>query len=344
MKTALQGVFGLLIAGLLLYWVLRGIDPSDLAAALARTSWSLLALGAAVNLSHNVFRVWRWRWLLDPVKPGVRFRPMFVSVILGYMTTWVLPGRLGELVRPALLSTKENVPLGPCVGTVLADRLLDGVAIVALFAIGSLNASFAAASSALADDIRVGAWIALAVIVVGLAGLAVLSGAGPRADAWLSRRAAVIRWVGQAMLGLSRGAAAMRSPRRVVPILAHSFAAWLTIGVGTWIGIRAAGAAVSFSDVLVMILPLALGVAIPTPGGVGGYHAAMTFSLSTLFGVDHTVAVGAGIVMHLAIVLPVLILGSILLFSEKISWAHLIEAARRVKSMGDAPAALKVAG
>jgi uncharacterized membrane protein YbhN (UPF0104 family) len=129
-----------------------------------------------------------------------------------------------------------------------------------------------------------------------------------------------------------------------VPILAYSFAAWLTIGVGTWMGIRAAGAAVSFSDVLVMLPPLALGVAIPTPGGVGGYHAAMTFCLTTLFGVDHTVAVTAGIVMHLGIVVPVLVLGTILLFSEKISFAHLIEAARRVKSMGDAPPAMKVAG
>lgn len=342
MKAVLQGVIGLLIAGLLLYWVLRGIKPSDLAAALARTSWSLLALGAAINLSHNVFRVWRWRWLLDPVKPGVRFRPMFVSVILGYMTTWVLPGRLGELVRPALLSTRENVPLGPCVGTVLADRLLDGVALVALFAIGSLSASFSAASAAVAQDIRVWSWIALGVIVVGLAGLAVVSGSGPRTDAWLSRQGAAVRWAGQAMLGLSRGAAAMRSWRRVIPILAHSLAAWLTIGVGTWIGVRAAGAAVSFSDVLVMLLPLALGVAIPTPGGVGGYHAAMTFSLTTLFGVDPAVAVGAGIVMHIGIVVPVLVLGTILLFTEKISWTHLIEAAKRIKSMGQATAVLKV--
>jgi len=122
-----------------------------------------------------------------------------------------------------------------------------------------------------------------------------------------------------------------------------SFAAWLTIGLGTWIGVRAAGVALGFPDVLVMLLPLALGVTIPTPGGVGGYHAAMTFALSTLFGVDHTLAVGAGIVMHLAIVIPILVLGPILLFSEKISWANLVTAAKQVKSMGDAPAAFQVA-
>jgi uncharacterized protein (TIRG00374 family) len=299
----------------------------------------MLVLGALINLGHNVFRVWRWRGLLAPVRRNVPFRPMFASVILGYMTTWLVPGRIGELVRPALLSAKEDVPLGPCVGTVVADRLLDGVAIVGLFAIGSLNASFSATAESLAGEIRLGAWIALAVIVVCLTGLIVVSTSGPRVDAWMSRRAKPIRWLGQAAIGLSQGVAALRSPRRIVPILFYSFAAWLTIALGTWIGMRAAGATVGFSESLVMLLPLALGVAIPTPGGVGGYHAAMKWGLSTLFGVGPAVAAGAGILMHLAIILPVLVLGPILLFTEKVSWSDMVAAAKQVRTMGHAPLA-----
>lgn len=341
MKSAIQGVFGLLLAALLLYWVLHGLDRKILRDAIGSASWSMLVLGASINLGHNVFRVWRWRGLLEPVRPNVPFRPMIASVILGYMTTWLVPGRIGELVRPALLSAKEKIPLGPCVGTVVADRLLDGVAIVGLFAIGSSTASFSAASASLAAEIRFGAWIALGVIVVCLAGLIVVSTSGPRVDSWLAQRAKPIRWMGQAMLGLSRGVEALRSPRRVIPIVAYSFAAWLTIALGTWLGIRAAGAAISFSDSLVMLLPLALGVAIPTPGGVGGYHAAMKWGLTSLFGVEPAVAAGAGILMHLAIVLPVLALGPILLTTEKLSWADMVTAARQVKSMGDAQPAIE---
>jgi glycosyltransferase 2 family protein len=341
MKTAIQGVFGLLLAALLLYWVLHGLDRNILREAIGRASWSMLAIGAAINLGHNVFRVWRWRGLLAPVRRDVPFRPMFAAVILGYMTTWLVPGRVGELVRPALLSAKENIPLGPCVGTVVADRLLDGVAIVGLFAFGSLGASFTAASASLAAEIRLGAWLALGTIVVCLAGLIAVSTAGPRVESWLSRRAKPIRWIGQAALGLSQGVAALRSPRRVVPILAYSFAAWLTIALGTWLGIRAAGAEISFSDSLVMLLPLALGVAIPTPGGVGGYHAAMKWGLTSLFGVDPVIAAGAGILMHLAILLPVLGLGPILLSTEKVSWADMVAAAKQVRSMGHTPDAIE---
>jgi uncharacterized protein (TIRG00374 family) len=268
---------------------------------------------------------------------------MFASVILGYMTTWLVPGRIGEVVRPALLSAKEKIPLGPCVGTVVVDRLLDGVAIVGLFAIGSLSASFSAAAETVAGEIQLGAWIALAVILVCLTGLIVVSTSGPRVDTWVSRRAKPIRWFGQAAIGLSQGVAALRSPRSIVTILAYSFAAWLTIALGTWIGMRAAGAEVAFSDSLVMLLPLALGVAIPTPGGVGGYHAAMKWGLNTLFGVAPAVAAGVGILMHLAIVLPVLVLGPILLFTEKVSWGDMVAAAKQVKTMGRSPTALEAA-
>ena len=117
----------------------------------------------------------------------------------------------------------------------------------------------------------------------------------------------------------------------------------MTIGLGTWMGVRACGAAVGFADVLVIMPLLALGVAIPTPGGVGGYHALMQFGLTTLFGVDPTVAVGTGILMHLAIVIPILALGPVLLATENVSLGDLLSAIRQVKAMGAAPATAQTA-
>jgi len=344
MKPALQLIGGLLLALALLYWVLHDKDPQALSAAMLRASWWGLAAGAIVNIAHNVFRVLRWRQLLSPVRENVPFRPMFVAVILGYMTTWLIPGRVGEVVRPALLSARENIPLGPCLGTVVADRLLDGVAIVALFTVASLTAHFTPESAALAGQIQLTAVVALGAIVLGLAVLIGVSTVGTRMDAWLSRRWAPVRWLGHAALGLSRGAEALRSPRRLAVILAQSLLAWLTIGLGTWIGIRAAGADVGFADVVVMIPLLALGVSLPTPGGVGGYHALMQFGLTSLFGVDPTIAAGAGILMHIAIVVPVLILGPVMLYTEKISWSDLVAAGRQVRGLGSGERPVEAAG
>jgi hypothetical protein len=343
MKTALRGIGSLVLAVLLLYWVFHGKDPQALSSALLRASWPALAVGAVVNLGHNVFRVLRWRWLLDPVRSHVPFRPMFAAVILGYMTTWLVPGRIGELVRPALLSAREDLPLGPCLGTVVADRLLDGVTIVALFALGSLSAHFTAGSAVLAGEIRLTALIVLAVIVGALVVLVAISTLGGRLDGWLSRRWSPLRWAGRAALSLSRGVEALRSPRRLVPIAGYSLLAWITIALGTWIGIRAAGADIGFADVLVMLPLLALGVSLPTPGGVGGYHALMQFGLTSLFGVDPTIAAGAGILMHLAVLLPVLLVGPAFLYTEKVSWSDLIAAGRQVRALGNDEDAVEAA-
>jgi uncharacterized membrane protein YbhN (UPF0104 family) len=113
--------------------------------------------------------------------------------------------------------------------------------------------------------------------------------------------------------------------------------------MGTWAGVRAAGADVGFADVLVMLPLLALGVSLPTPGGVGGYHALMQFGLTSLFGVDPAIAAGAGILMHLAIVLPVLLAGSALLYTEKVSWSDLVATGKQVRALGNAEGAVEAA-
>ena len=344
MKTALQGIGGLFLAALLLYLVFRNIDRQAFSIALASVSWPALALGSAINIAHNIFRVFRWRWLLQPVRDAVPLRPMFVSVILGYMTTWVLPGRVGEVVRPALLSAREKLPLGPCLGSVVADRLLDGVAIVALAAAGSMTAQFAAGSAALAGQIRVIAAVALAVVIAGLAALVAMSALGDPLERWLARQYGPIRWTGRAALALSSGADALRSPRRLAPILVHSFLAWITIAAGTWIGVRATGCDVSFADMLVMLPLLALGVSLPTPGGVGGYHAAMQVGLTGLFGVDPTTAASAGLLMHIAIVVPILLAGPVLLYTERLSFADLVAAGKQVRALGSTASLTGAAG
>lgn len=335
MKSAAQALLGALLAVALLYWVFHDVDRAELRRAIAGVSWGMLALGALINLSHNHFRVARWGWLLRPVRANVPYRPMLAAVMLGYLVTLVAPLRLGEFVRPALLSAKENLPLGPTMGTVLADRMLDGVAIVALFAVGTSFAEFAPGAAEHAATIQRTAYLLFLVIAVGLAGLTAYGIWGAALGARLEAAWAPIRWASRVATNFSHGTVALRSPLGAAAILAYSLLAWLTIALGTWIGIRAAGAPVSFAGVLVMLPMLALGVAVPTPGGAGGYHAAVKGGLK-LFGVDDSVAAGVSLLMHLAITIPFLIAGAIFLRTERISLHDLLVAAKKVKELGAA--------
>jgi uncharacterized membrane protein YbhN (UPF0104 family) len=113
----------------------------------------------------------------------------------------------------------------------------------------------------------------------------------------------------------------------------HSLAAWLAIAGGTWLGVRAVGIDLAFGAVLVILPMLALGVAVPTPGGAGGYHGAMKLGLLA-FGVGEAAAVGAALVVHAVITVPILLVGVALLWTENISWREIRASADAMRRLG----------
>jgi uncharacterized membrane protein YbhN (UPF0104 family) len=88
-----------------------------------------------------------------------------------------------------------------------------------------------------------------------------------------------------------------------------SFPLWLAIAAGIWAAAVAFQLAVPFTGSFLIVALLVLGVAVPTPGAVGGFHAAFRYSATTFFGAPDDAAVGAAIVVHLLSIGPALLLG-----------------------------------
>lgn len=333
-RTSLKYVGGALLAIGLLWWVLHDTDPHILWSHLRDASIPLLILAAAANIAQNIFRVLRWRALLEPVRPNVPFRPMFDAVILGYAASWIIPGRVGEVLRPAMLAGRERLPIGPCFGSVLADRLLDGMAVLVLFGVGVLLTPLTGEAAEHASVVRVSAAVLVGLIAVPIAVLLLASNAGSGWKRDLQSRRGWRGWLGRALLSLSQGVEALKRPVLFTRIALHTLLAWLLIAASTWLGVRAIGVDLSFQGTLVLLPLLVLGIALPTPGGAGGYHAAMQFGLMQLFGVGETLAEGAGILQHLVVVLPIIALGALLLIIGRIPIQDLVQAARQVRGMG----------
>src|SRR3972149_2365438 len=124
LKSILRGVSGILLALLFLYLAFRGSDLDKLRSSLqgANYFWALLLIPCM--LVSNVFRAWRWRYLLNPIKKNVSFRNLFSSVMIGYMGNNALP-RVGEVVRPYNLGRLEGISKSAVFATVLVERILD---------------------------------------------------------------------------------------------------------------------------------------------------------------------------------------------------------------------------
>ncbi len=107
----------------------------------------------------------------------------------------------------------------------------------------------------------------------------------------------------------AEGFAVVRRPERLLAALAWSVVLWMVIAAGIWTVAIAFRIGMPFTGGWLMLAPLVVGVAVPTPGGVGGFHEAFRLGATSFFGADNDTAVGAAIVLHAISVVPVVIVG-----------------------------------
>jgi len=114
-----------------------------------------------------------------------------------------------------------------------------------------------------------------------------------------------------------------REPRGFLLALLWSFPLWVVIAAETWAVSRAIGIAVPFTGTFLLQLFLVVGVAVPTPGGIGSYHAAYLFGVTQFFGAPEDQARAAAIVVHAIAFIPVLVLGLVFMAQDGLSFGRL---------------------
>jgi hypothetical protein len=132
-----RGAIGTLISLACIYLVLRGVDLKETGALLggAKPAWLLLAVAAVVG--DLVFRALRWQILIRPIC-RVPLRRLGAYMLIGYLANNVLPARLGELVRSHYLGDREGISRSATLGTVVVERVVDTVVLVAIGAVSIL--------------------------------------------------------------------------------------------------------------------------------------------------------------------------------------------------------------
>ncbi len=131
----------------------------------------------------------------------------------------------------------------------------------------------------------------------------------------------------QLITGLSQsfaeGLASVREPRQLALALAWSLPLWLAIAAQIWVVSLALGVVLPVAGSLLVTALLVVGVAVPTPGAVGGYHEAFRLAVTTFFAIDNDRAVAAAIVQHAVGFVPTLAAGAWMMAVEGLSVASL---------------------
>ncbi len=126
-------VIGALLALALLGLFFRGMDWSALGQALRDARPVPLAGVILVTIAVYSARAWRWGDLLLPLG-RVRYPDLFSATMVGFASGLLVP-RAGELLRPWLVSRRYPIPASAGFATIILERLVDLITVLALFAL-----------------------------------------------------------------------------------------------------------------------------------------------------------------------------------------------------------------
>ena len=307
-------VVGLALSAAALYWAFHDVHVDEVVREIARADplWFTASVIAATSLFF--IRAVRWHWLLEPIRPGIRYYPRMAATCIGFMANNLLPARVGEFVRAFALGRITGMRVSAAFGSLVVERLLDGIIVVA-FLFGAMAAP-GFPQTVGGGDIAVGARVVLAFLsVAGLVLVAIVL--RPEAAVRIGRSIggrvlpeAFRRPVVDAFEALVHGFSVLRSPRLMLVSLVWSVLLWGVGALAFWLGFRAFGIDVPFVAALFLQSIVALGVSVPSaPGFFGPFELAVKLGLVGVYGIPEDRAVAFAIGFHLGGFVPITLIG-----------------------------------
>ena len=124
-------VLGIIISGIFVYLSMRGVEYKQLLKGFQNANYIFLIPAVVLFLSLSFLRSLRWGVILSPLEK-IGQRKLFPITCIGFMAIALIPMRIGEVVRPYLISTKSRIPLTSSLATILVERVLDGITLLTI--------------------------------------------------------------------------------------------------------------------------------------------------------------------------------------------------------------------
>ena len=262
-----------------------GPDWEAVGSAFQDVRWAWVAVAIAINLGSIVARSIAWALVIDQAlePPRPRYRIVFSAFCVGLLANAVLPGRIGELARVAVLNRRLVPRRGQwatLAGTVFAHRMFDLVPIVLLILYVLVTAKIPAwAYSSLVAVVAIGATLFLFAMI----------GARRPGDhrVHLDGASTVKRVVTMARQGL----AVMHRPAPAAGAIFFQFLGWLCQLFAVYTAMRAFDIHEALPAAGLVLLVMNVATVVPLwPGNVGAVQVAIAIPL-----VSYGVAYASGI-------------------------------------------------
>lgn len=327
----LKYITSLSFAGLIIYFLFRNQDPAALIEKISEVEIRWVFLSIICGGWAYINRGMRWIVLIDALGYKSSKLNSISSVSVGYFTNLFIP-RAGEITRCTALNRVEKIPVDKLFGTILVERVIDLVFLISLFLLtlilklDLILRFFTELGSQSSDSTTLGStkyYVLIAILMFFVLAYYLLK-------KWIVKTSFYEKII-EFIDGLKEGFKSIKKMKRKSSFWFHTFSIWIMYFLMTYVCFFAIEETshLTISDGLFLLVLGGIGMVIPTPGGIGSYHAIVMIGLSVLgvgkvyLGEDGDPANPALLfptIVHAAQTLVAIIMGSvgmILLFINK---------------------------
>ena len=317
-----------------LYFAFRDIPFGDLLTYLLSIDYVWIVPSVILILFAFCLRAARWVYILAS-DYAVSFRQAFHPMMIGFMINCILPGRVGEIVRPVILNRNESIPVSTGLATVVVERIFDLVVLLLLFLLISLNIRISpdvgidfggyhidrdVLSTAFKGMLQLSILLIAGLLLVSISHTrqvlkrVVLGAPGLLPFIENDTKVRITAKVGTPIAGIidniASGLALIKKPKRVAACLLYSMAVWFFTALSYYVfSLGCPEVKLSFSAMTAVMVIICFAIALPSvPGYWGLWEAGGMFAM-LLFGVTEKEAAGFTLANHVVQIIPVVIVG-----------------------------------
>lgn len=276
LKSILKYLLFLGIGASLLYLAFRNTEFDKLMNDFRQANYWYVVGSMIMGYLAFVSRGIRWKYLLEPMGHKVKTWSSIHAITMGYFTNAILP-RAGEVARCTALYQVEKVPVNKLFGTVIVERIVDLIMLVAL-ALLTLVLEYdkiihffdmAFEADPTVGDSSIGIWwkVLLALLIAGSGIILYLF-----RDRFSDN--AIYVKVREFYYGLKDGLRSFNQMDNKLPFILHTLFIWSMYFLMSYTVVFALPSTehIGPSEGLFVVIVSALGILAPSPGGIGTFH------------------------------------------------------------------------
>ncbi|WP_415328735.1 lysylphosphatidylglycerol synthase transmembrane domain-containing protein [Chryseobacterium sp. MMS23-Vi53] len=279
LKSILTIVISLAFAGFFLWFALKGLDFKVIQKSLSKANYWWVLFAACFGISAYWFRAIRWNLMLEPMGHNISNSNSLWSISFGYLMNLTIP-RSGEVARATALYGVEKVPVDQSFGTIILERVVDLVCMIAFLGLTLIFKGEAIYSFYKNSGINFNPTKILIILGILVAGTVLFFMFKKKLS-----KVPVLDKIINFIDGIFQGLTSIFKLKQKGKFIIYTIGIWVSYYFAAYLVCFALPetSSFTFADGFLIIVVGTLGMMVPASGGIGAFNLAMKYGFMALF-------------------------------------------------------------